>query len=78
MGLYAHQFGGFDKVAVADELGIPAYFKVMAGIAIGVPGHPEDVPEKDRERDHRARRRRPLHTVAHGPRWGAPWEGPAE
>ena len=78
MGLYAHQFAGFDKVAVADELGVPAYYKLMAGIAIGVPGHPEDVSEKDRDREHRARRRRPLHKVAHGPRWGAPWEVPAE
>ncbi len=78
MGLYAHQFAGFDKVAVADELGVPAYYKLMAGIAVGVPGHPEDVPEKDREREHRARRRRPLHKVAHGPRWGAPWAESAQ
>ena len=74
MGLHAHQFAGFDKPAVADELGVPAHYKLMAAIAIGVPGNPEDVPEGDRDREHRARRRRPLHKVAHGPRWGAPWE----
>ena len=60
---------------MADELGVPAYYKLMAGIAVGVPGNPDDVPEKDREREHRVRRRRPLATVAHGPRWGVPWEG---
>lgn len=75
MGLHAHQFEGFDKAAVAEELGVPAYYKVMAGIAIGVPGNPEDVPDQDRDRDHRVRRRRPLEKLAHGPRWGVPWEG---
>jgi nitroreductase len=75
MGLRAHQFGGFDKDAVARELGVPAYYKVMAGIAVGVPGDPEDVPERDRDREHRVRHRRPLARIAHGPRWGVPWAG---
>jgi nitroreductase len=75
MGLHAHQFAGFEKAAVAEELGVPAYFKVMAGIAIGVPGNPDDVPEQDRDREHRVRRRRPLEKLAHGPRWGVPWPG---
>jgi nitroreductase len=75
MGLHAHQFAGFDKAAVAEELGVPAYYKVMAGIAVGVPGDPQDVPEKDRDREQRVRRRRPLAEVAHGARWGVPWAG---
>jgi nitroreductase len=75
MGLHAHQFAGFDKPGVAEELGVPAYYKVMAGIAIGVPGNPEDVPEHDRDREQRVRHRRPLEKRAHGPRWGVPWEG---
>jgi len=75
MGLAAHQFAGFDKEAVARELGVPDHFKVMAAIAVGVPGDPDDVPEQDRDREHRPRRRRPLASVAHGPRWGVPWEG---
>jgi nitroreductase len=78
MGLRAHQFGGFDKDAVAAELGVPGYYKVMAGIAIGVPGNPEDVPEQDRDREHRPRHRRPLARMAHGPRWGVPWAGLTE
>jgi nitroreductase len=78
MGLHAHQFAGFDKAAVAQELGVPAYYKLMAGIAVGVPGRPEDVPEHDRERERRARRRRPLAAIAHGARWGVPWEGLGE
>jgi nitroreductase len=75
MGLAAHQFAGFDKDAVAEELGVPPYYKVMAAIAVGVPGDAGDVPEQDRDREHRPRRRRPLAALAHGPRWGVPWEG---
>ena len=75
MGLAAHQFAGFDKEAVARDLGVPDHYKVMAAIAVGVPGDPDDVPEQDRDREHRPRRRRPLAALAHGPRWGVPWEG---
>ncbi len=75
MGLSAHQFAGFDHEAVAAELGVPAYCKVMSGIAVGVPGHPADVPEDERDRLHKVRRRRPLTAIAHGDRWGVPWRG---
>jgi nitroreductase len=78
MGLHAHQFAGFDKTAVAHDLGVPDHYKLMAGIAVGVLGSPEDVPESDREREHRARHRRPLAAVAHGARWGVPWQGLSE
>ena len=73
MGLHAHQFGGFDREAVAAELGVPDWFRVMTGIAVGVRGKPEEVPEKDREREQRERRRRPLADFAYGESWGQPW-----
>lgn len=72
MGLHTHQFAGFDKDAVAAELGVPAYAKVMAGIAVGVPGDSADVPARDAEREHRERRRKPLARLART-RWGEPW-----
>ena len=74
MGLHAHQFAGFDKAAVAEELGVPAYYRLMAGIAVGVRGDPADVPERDRDREPAdaddVRGRSP--PLAHGDRWGAP------
>ena len=73
MDLHAHQFGGFDRDAVAAGLGVPDHFRVLSGIAVGVRGNPEEVPERDREREHRERRRRPLDQLAHGPAWGEPW-----
>jgi nitroreductase len=75
MGLEAHQFAGFDKEAVAAELGVPAHVRLLAGIAVGVRGDPADVPERDAERDVRVRRRVPLEARAHGDRWGVPWPG---
>jgi nitroreductase len=75
MGLVAHQFAGFDKEAVAAELGVPAYVRLLAGIAVGVRGDPAEVPEADAERDQRLRRRVPLSERAHGDRWGTPWPG---
>jgi hypothetical protein len=77
LGLGAHQFAGFDKDAVARELGVPAYCKVMSGIAVGVPGDPADIPPDEVDRLHRVRRRRPLTRLAYGDRWGVPWEGTA-
>lgn len=75
MGLHAHQFGGFDHAAVAAGLGIPDDARVLAGIAVGVRGNPEEVPERDAERDQRARSRRPLAETAYDDRWGHPWPG---
>ncbi|HET6969193.1 MAG TPA: nitroreductase family protein [Ornithinibacter sp.] len=75
MGLEGHQFAGFDKEAVAAELGVPAYVRLLAGIAVGVRGDPAEVPERDAERDQRVRRRVPLSERAHGDRWGTPWPG---
>jgi nitroreductase len=75
MGLEAHQFAGFDKDALAAELGVPAYVRLLAGIAVGVRGDAADVPAQDAERDQRVRRRMPLEARAHGDRWGVPWSG---
>ena len=75
MGLEAHQFAGFDQDALAAELGVPSYVRLLAGIAIGVRGDPAAVPAKDAERDERVRRRVPLSARAHGDHWGSPWAG---
>ncbi|GAA3821383.1 nitroreductase family protein [Nocardioides panacisoli] len=75
MGLWAHQFGGFDKSATGDALGVPASWRIVAGIAVGVRGNPAEVSERDQEREHRERRRKPVEEIAYGDRWGSPWRG---
>ncbi len=75
MGLWAHQFRGFDKDPVASALGVPPYWRIIAGIAVGVRGDPAEVPERDQERERRVRARKPLAEIAYGDAWGVPWQG---
>ena len=74
MGLWAHQFGGFDKPAAAAALGVPDHVRLVAGVAIGVRGDPATVDEGDRHREERERTRRPLTDVALTEGW-RPWNG---
>ncbi|MDZ5619298.1 nitroreductase family protein [Nocardioides bizhenqiangii] len=75
MGLWVHQFRAFDKDPVAAALGVPPWWRILAGIAVGVRGNPAGVPERDREREHRVRARKPLAEIAYGDAWEVPWEG---
>ena len=52
--------------------------RLMSGIAVGVPGDPSIATERDREREHKVRRRRSLDALAHGDRWNEPWAGVRE
>jgi nitroreductase len=72
MGYVAHQFSGFDRAAVAAELGVPDDVRLLAGIAIGVRGDPAHLPDQA-EREQRPRERRSLEETAYGERWGVPW-----
>lgn len=76
LGLHTHQFGGFDKEAVAAGLGVPQHFRVLSGIAIGQRGDPADVPERDQQREQRDRVRRPLADSVHDSSWGKAWGSP--
>lgn len=78
MGLWAHQFKGFDRDATGAAFGVPPHWRFVAGIAVGVRGNPAHVPERDREREQRVRSRKPLSEIAYGDRWGLPWQGVAE
>lgn len=75
MGLHAHQFAGFDHDAVAAGLGQPDGVRLVAGIAVGMRGNPAEVDERDAEREHRVRTRRPLAESVYAERWGEPWPG---
>ena len=76
MGLHAHQFAGFERDEFATAVGVPPHYRVMSGIAVGVPGDPGEVSERDAAREVRPRTRRALSEWAFGPVWGTPW-GPA-
>jgi len=73
LGLWVHQFAGFDAAAVATELGVPEHFQLLTGIAVGVPGDAAEVSPEDAARDRRDRSRKPLEQFAYADRWGQPW-----
>lgn len=73
LGLWVHQFAGFDHEAVAADLGVPPHFQLMTGIAVGVRGNPAEVSPDDVAREERDRIRKPLDQFTYGERWGEPW-----
>lgn len=75
MGLHAHQFMGLDRAAVAAEVGAPDRFTLICGIAVGVRGNPEEVSERDQQREQKVRSRRPLVETAYAGAWGQSWPG---
>lgn len=72
MGLFAHQFAGFDKDGLAAELGVPAHVRLLAGIAVGARGD-AGLDADQAQREQKQRRRRPLRATAYGDRWGEPF-----
>lgn len=74
MGLHTHQLGGFDKPAAAAALGVPDSVRLVSAVAIGVRGDAAEVSERDAEREHRERTRRPVDEIAHDLGW-RPWAG---
>jgi len=73
LGLSSHQFAGFDHDAVAAAFGVPDWWKVMTGIAVGLHGDAARVDLRDAERAARERVRRPLEEIAFADKWGTPW-----
>jgi nitroreductase len=70
-GLVMHQMGGFDRERLKQEL-LPEGFEPGTMIAIGYPGDPEELTEKQREAENRPRVRKQLSEVVFGPDWGEP------
>ncbi|QYJ03214.1 nitroreductase family protein [Nocardioides panacisoli] len=78
MDLHAHQFMGFDREAVAEELGLPDHFRMVSGIAVGVRGNVADASERIRGKEEKERKRRPLADTAFSRTWGEAWHGVSE
>ena len=71
LGLDVHQFAGFDHAVVTEAFGVPSYFTVKTGIAIGRHLEPEDGGL--RQWESRERTRRDLDEFAFARKWGEPW-----
>jgi nitroreductase len=75
MGLFVHQFAGFDHERAAQVFEIPNHWTVTTGIAIGRRADPEQVaeaPESLRERERTPRRRNEFAGFVFAERFGNP------
>ncbi len=72
MGLGVHFMAGFDAGRARSLFGIPEGFTPMAMIAVGYPGHPDQLPQRLRERELAPRRRKAISEIAFAARWGSP------
>ena len=70
-GLVMHQMAGFDHQRLKDEL-LPDGFEPGTMMAIGYPGDPDTLDEKQREREDRPRSRKPIAGFVFGAEWGEP------
>lgn len=70
-GLVAHQMGGYDSVKVRTAFVIPEDFTPMAMIAVGHQAAPETIADEEtRQKELKARGRKPLTERFYGGRWG--------
>jgi len=69
-GLYVHQMAGFNPAKTRDVYAIPEGFEPVAGMALGYPGTPEDLPDKLAERERKPRTRMALDEIVYDGRWG--------
>lgn len=68
-GFAVHPFGGFDSDKVIAAAGVPAEFEPCTGLAIGFPGDPALLGEKDGPREYAERHRRPVSEFLFHGRW---------
>jgi nitroreductase len=72
-GLVAHQMGGFDIARTRAEFGVPEDFMPMAMIAVGYQAEPETIEDEEtRQKELKARARKPVAERFYGGRWGKP------
>jgi len=72
MGLAVHMMAGFDATMARDVFAIPERWDPVAMIALGYPGHPDDLPEELRQKDLTPRQRKPISDFVFSGKWGQP------
>jgi nitroreductase len=58
LGIMVHQMAGIVREEVRSRFAVPEDFEVVAGIVLGWPGDPQQLPDKLREREAAPRTRR--------------------
>jgi nitroreductase len=71
IGLMVHQMAGIDREVVRERFAVPESLEVVAGLALGWAGDPDELGESLRERELAPRSRRPLDETRIRGRFGA-------
>jgi nitroreductase len=69
LGLVLHFMGGYDAAKATELFNIPAGHQALAMIAVGYPGNPDELNEKQKEAELSPRTRKPLDEVAFFAGW---------
>ncbi len=69
-GLFVHQMAGFDRQIAREHFEVPDDHEIVAGLAIGYPGAPDELPEDLQKRERSSRDRRPLEEMVYSGSWG--------
>ncbi len=69
-GLASHQMAGYDVEQARARLGIPNGYDPVAMIAVGYPGDPALLEERQRARESQPRVRRPISDFVYVETWG--------
>jgi nitroreductase len=69
LGLHAHAMAGFDQEKARRDLAIPEDYEVVAAVALGYLGSPDELSGKYRELETAPRQRKPLDEIAFGSSW---------
>jgi nitroreductase len=70
LGLVAHQMGGYDAQKARAAFGIPDEYTPQAMIAVGYQAAPEVLDEETKQKELKARSRKPLDTHFFEGGWG--------
>jgi nitroreductase len=71
-GIFVHQMSGIEPERIREAYAIPDDVTPLTALALGYCAAPSAVPERYRDRQHRARERDPLASFVFGARWGRP------
>lgn len=73
VGLVSHQMGGFDTDKLRQSFHIPSRFDPIAMLAVGHPGNPDILDERNRETEISPRQRRPMSEMVFENDWENPF-----
>ncbi len=70
LGLHVHQMAGILPEKARVVFAIPDDYEVVAGVALGYFGNPDQLPDRQKQSEQKPRSRKPLDDLVFGATWG--------